>query len=76
MGYGRLFPGNSEEPGYMNDRVNEPMDQPRIDQRANLLYFLQRLSRVAEPGDHDSGRPSEVSNEPHAEYKRTMVSFS
>ena len=26
----------------MNDRVNEPMDQPRIDQRANLLYFPKR----------------------------------
>ena len=51
----------------MTDRVNEPMDQPKVDPRANLFYLLQTLSRVAEVGNRAG--VSEVSDDPTAESK-------
>ena len=50
----------------MADRVKEPMDQPKVNPRANLFYLLQTLSRVAEAGNR-AGVQSEVSDEPTAE---------
>jgi len=47
----------------MNDRVNEPMDQPNVGSRADLFYLLQTLSRVAEARGHAADMQSDVSDE-------------
>lgn len=51
----------------MTSRVDESMDQPKVDPRADLLHLLQKLSRVAEVRDCRAGVESAVSDEQMAE---------
>ena len=53
----------------MTSRVDESMDQPKVDPRADLFYLLQKLSRVAEVRGCRAGVESAVSDEQIAENK-------
>ena len=50
LSLGNVLPWGFEDEasGYVTSRVNESMDQPKANQRADLLYLLQEFSRVAE----------------------------
>ncbi len=47
----------------MTDRMNEQMNQPQIDLRANLFYLLQKLSGRAETSGRKPGVESPASDE-------------
>ena len=47
----------------MSDRSNATTNSPQIDSRANLVYFFQKLSGLAEARDRKSGKEAPVSND-------------
>ena len=47
----------------MKDRLSESKDYSQPDSRANLFYFLQRMSSMAEARRHESGLDSPISAE-------------
>jgi hypothetical protein len=62
-----------EVPDTMTNRVNEPMDQQKVEPRADLFYLLQKLSRVAEVRNCSAGVESGDSNEQMPEYKANGI---
>jgi hypothetical protein len=54
----------------MSERLNESKDQPPVDPRANLFYFLQKLSGLAKASDPKSGVDAAISGEQIESYQR------
>jgi hypothetical protein len=60
----------------MTDPLNEPRNQPQVDTRANLFYFLQSISGHADDKGREPWSETPISNEQfetHQQQNRFML---
>jgi hypothetical protein len=59
-----------EVPDIMNERLNQSKEQPPLDPRANLFYFLQKMSGLVKASGCESVANAAISGEQIESYQR------